>query len=199
MIPAACAILCLDVTSLVHHAKGTTDLLGASSTALIVIYYAVLIWCYLRRGPAVATSGSVTAHAAALGATWLPFVLPLLHGTSPGTARQAFSDALLIGGTAWSVWSLRYLGRNVSVLAQVRGLADQGPYRWVRHPLYAGELLSALGVVAAVNSVAAVGLWLALAGLQVYRAMREEQVLLQTLPAYRAYRNRTAALVPGLF
>jgi protein-S-isoprenylcysteine O-methyltransferase Ste14 len=35
--------------------------------------------------------------------------------------------------------------------------------------------------------------------MQVYRALREEQVLLDALPAYRDYRARTAALVPGLF
>jgi len=42
-------------------------------------------------------------------------------------------------------------------------------------------------------------LWLALIGMQVYRARREEQVLLDALPGYREYRARTAALVPGLF
>jgi protein-S-isoprenylcysteine O-methyltransferase Ste14 len=35
--------------------------------------------------------------------------------------------------------------------------------------------------------------------LQVYRALREEQVLLLALPAYRSYRSRTAALLPGVF
>jgi hypothetical protein len=30
------------------------------------------------------------------------------------------------------------------------------------------------------------------------RAMREEEVLLDALPAYAAYRNSTAALLPGL-
>ena len=54
----------------------------------------------------------------------------------------ARADVLLLAGTAWSVWSLRFLGRNVSVLAQARDVVDRGPYRWVRHPLYAGEIVS---------------------------------------------------------
>jgi len=41
--------------------------------------------------------------------------------------------------------------------------------------------------------------WLATVALQVYRAVREEQVLLRALPGYARYRERTAALLPGVF
>jgi protein-S-isoprenylcysteine O-methyltransferase Ste14 len=200
MVPAASVILFADMSGLLHRGtSGATGLMRLITAVLIVVFYAVMIWCYLRRGPAVATSGSVTAHAAAVAATWLPFALVLLHGASPGPGRQALSDVLLLCGTAWAVWSLRFLGRNVSVLAQAREVADRGPYRWVRHPLYVGEIVSSLGVSLAMNSVAAGAVWLALCGLQVYRALREEQILLQTLPAYDSYRARTAALLPGVF
>jgi protein-S-isoprenylcysteine O-methyltransferase Ste14 len=200
MVPAAAVILLADVSHLGHSgASGAAGVLRLIGEVLIVTFYALMIWCYLRRGPAAATSGSVTAHAAAVAATWLPFALPLLHGTPPGPARQAVSDLLLISGMAWAVWSLRFLGRNISVLAQARDVADRGPYRWVRHPLYAGEIVSSLGVAIAVNSLTAVAVWLVLCGLQAYRALREEQVLLQALPGYRDYRSRTAALLPGVF
>ncbi len=200
MIPAAAGILFVDLSALARHgAPGTDVVLRYLSTLLELAFYAVMIWCYLRRRPAVATSGSRTAHVAAVTATWLPFVLPLLHGAAPGPGRQALSDVLLVVGTAWAVWSLQVLGRNVSVLAQARDVVDRGPYHWVRHPLYAGEIVSTLGVAVAMNSVAAVALWVVFCGLQAYRASREEEVLLQTLPAYRSYRSRTAALLPGVF
>jgi len=115
------------------------------------------------------------------------------------SAVQLAADVLLLAGTAWAVWSLRFLGRNLSVLAQARDVVDHGPYRWIRHPLYAGEIVSALGLAIAAGSAAAAGLWLALCALQAYRALREEQVLLGALPGYRAYRTRTAALLPGIF
>jgi protein-S-isoprenylcysteine O-methyltransferase Ste14 len=165
---------------------------------LVITFYAVLISCYLRRGPAVATSPSVTAHVAAIAATWLPFALPFLHGQEAGAGRQAVSDVLLVCGMAWSVWSLRTLGTNVSVIAQARDVVTAGPYRWVRHPLYTGEIVSALGVAIAMNAMAALACWLCLCGLQVYRAMREEQVLVLALPAYAEYRRGTAALLPGV-
>ena len=199
MVPAVCGILFTDVASVLHQGvTGADGALRLAGSVLVIIFYGVVIWCYLRRGPAVATSGSVTAHVAALVATWLPFLLPFVRGAPPGRAGQVVSDVLLVAGLAWSVWSLRALGRNVSVLAQARDVASTGPYRWVRHPLYTGELVSSLGVVIAMNSLAAAVCWVALCALQVYRAMREEQVLAETLPAYRAYRGRTAALVPGI-
>jgi protein-S-isoprenylcysteine O-methyltransferase Ste14 len=200
MVPAFAVAVVADFFSLDHGAhSGAAGVLRSVGIALMLAFYALAIWCYLRRTPAVATSSSVTAHAAAITATWLPFALPLQPGAPPGQGRQALSDVLLICGMAWAVWSLRFLDRNVSVLAQAREVVAQGPYRWVRHPLYIGEIVSALGLAIAVNSYAATGLWLVLCGLQAYRAMREEQVLLQALPAYRDYRNRTAALLPGVF
>ncbi|HTS95518.1 MAG TPA: isoprenylcysteine carboxylmethyltransferase family protein [Streptosporangiaceae bacterium] len=199
MVPAAAVILLADVAALGHGGgSGAAGALRLIGEVLVIAFYALMIWCYLRRDQAVATSSSVTAHAAAVAATWLPFVLPLLHGTPPGPVRQAVSDLLLMSGMAWAVWSLHVLGRNVSVLAQARDVVDRGPYRWVRHPLYVGEIVSSLGVVIGANSVVAVAVWLVLCGLQVYRALREEQTLLQALPGYRDYRSRTAALLPGL-
>jgi protein-S-isoprenylcysteine O-methyltransferase Ste14 len=200
MVPVMAVILIAEFPGLEHHgASGALGVLRSAGAALALAFYALVIWCYLRRGPAIATSGSMTAHVAAVIATWMLAALPLLHGASPDLGRQIVSDVLVVVGTAWAVWSVRSLGRNISVLAQARGVADQGPYRWVRHPLYLGEIVSALGLAIAANSYAAIGLWLALCGLQVYRAMREEQVLLHALPAYRTYRSRTAALVPGVF
>jgi protein-S-isoprenylcysteine O-methyltransferase Ste14 len=200
MVPVIGLILLADLVELDRRGdSGAGGVLRSIGLVLTLAFYALLIRCYLRRGLAVATSSSVTAHAAAVAGTWLAVSLPLVHGAAPGQVRQAIADVLLVCGMAWAVWSLRFLGRNVSVLAQARGVADRGPYRWVRHPLYTGEIVSSLGIALAANTYTAVGLWLVLCGLQVYRAVREEQVLLHALPAYRSYRSRTAALLPGVF
>ena len=197
MVPATAVVLLLDLMTLAGRGGGGA--LRWVGTLLAVAFYLLVIWCYLRRGPARATTTSITARAAAVVATWSPFVIPQLHGAPPGAVRQGVSDVLLLAGTAWAVWSLRSLGRNLSVIAQARDVADRGPYRWIRHPLYAGEIVSSLGLAVATHSLAAVAVWLGICALQAYRALREEQLLLAVLPGYGAYRGRTAALLPGIF
>ncbi len=200
MIPFAVLMLVFHSASLAHHAAGgAVTALRWLGVAGVCAFYTLLIWSYLRRGPAVATSRSVTAHACAVVATLTPIAMPLLQATPPGLGQQLAADSLVLAGVAWSVWSIHCLGTNLSVLAQARGIADRGPYRWLRHPLYAGEIVSALGLAIAAWSPAALGLWLMLCAMQGYRALREEQVLLGALPGYRAYRARTAALLPGIF
>jgi protein-S-isoprenylcysteine O-methyltransferase Ste14 len=200
MVPGAAVVLIFDVITLAHGSPGgAAGGLRWFGTVLVCAFYALIIWCYLRRGPAVATSGSVTAHVAAVTGTLAPFSIPLLRGSPPGGDQQLAADLLLVAGLAWAVWSLRFLGRNLSVIAQARQVVEKGPYRWVRHPLYTGEIVSALGLALTASSGPAIAVWVLLVALQVYRALREEQVLLRALPGYRAYRRRTAALLPGIF
>jgi protein-S-isoprenylcysteine O-methyltransferase Ste14 len=200
MVPSFAVVLAADVLSFDHGAHtGVAGGLRSAGIVLMLAFYALAIWCYLRRDPAVATSRSLTAHGAAITATWLPFALPLLHGVPPVPDRQALADVLLTCGMIWAVWSLRYLDRNLSVLAQARDVVVRGPYRWMRHPLYVGELVSLFGLCIAANSYPALALWIAMCGLQIYRAVREEQVLLQACPAYRSYQSRTAALLPRVW
>lgn len=200
MIPSAVVMLTLDGATLAHHPVGGIVIaLRWLGVVAVCVFYTLLIWSYLRRGPAVATSGSVSAHACAVIATLTPFAVPLLQAAPPGPGRQLLADTLVLAGVAWSAWSMYSLGTNLSVLAQAREIASRGPYRWVRHPLYAGEIVSSLGLAITAGAPAAVGLWLALCAMQGYRALREEQVLLRALPGYRAYRARTAALLPGIF
>ena len=81
-------------------------------------------------------------------------------------------------------------------LRQGHELVTTGPYRYVRHPIYAGILLAMLG------SALAIGLWwLAVFFLSaihfVYAAKKEESLMLEQFPdTYPAYKNRTKMLVP---
>lgn len=201
MVPVVAIVLLYDIRSLVSldALAGPRDsALRYAGTALTCLFYALIIWCYLRRGPAVATHGSAAGWVVAVIATMAPFPLPFLHSSPPGAARQLAADLLLLAGTAGSILSLWFLGRNLSVIAQARAVADRGPYRLVRHPLYTAEMTSALGLALAAGTAASYAAWLALCAMQAYRASREEQVLLRALPAYREYRNLTPALIPGL-
>ena len=200
VVPLVTMLLVSELIRLAHRGgQGATGALGWLTTTLICAFYAMIIWFYLRRGPAVASTESAVARVAAVAATAVPFAFLLLAGQRVEAGQQLAADVLLAVGNAWALWALVFLGRNLSIIAQARGVADRGPYRWVRHPMYAGELIAGLGLALTLGSAAAFALWLALCGLQVYRAIREEEILLRALPEYRAYRRRTAALLPGIF
>jgi len=201
MIPVAAIALLLDIPAIVSGSDpdSVPAALRWLNAILTCAFYGLIVWCYLRRRPAVATSGLTLASVVAVIATFAPFPFPLLHHRPPVLAAQVIADLLLVAGTTWAVWALRSLGRSLSIIAQAREIAERGPYRLVRHPLYLGEMVSLLGLALVAGSIAAFAAWAAFVAMQVYRARREEQVLLAALPGYQAYRDRTAALLPGVF
>lgn len=101
------------------------------------------------------------------------------------------------------VWVLRSIGRNISetyLTKERHALVTHGPYRWVRHPLYAVSSLAffSLGVVAA-NAVIMGMAALAIAAIALLVIPREEANLERKFgDRYRAYRRRTGMLFPRL-
>ena len=79
-------------------------------------------------------------------------------------------------------------------------MCDSGPYRIVRHPGYAGNILPPLGIVLALSSLwtlipAAVALVIA-----VIRTALEDRTLQEELPGYKEYARRVRyRLFPGIY
>jgi protein-S-isoprenylcysteine O-methyltransferase Ste14 len=187
----------------VFHLFSDANPRGGWSTAatlatrlLTIFFYGFVIVIYLRRSPAVATSASRRATAAALLATYLPFSLGLVNSGTSSLSVLVAANALLILGLGFSLWSLRSLDRSFSIIAQARAVVRRGPYRIVRHPLYTGELAAALGIVLLKPGWATFAIWASLCGLQAYRARHEEAILLATLPDYAEYQRATPQLLP---
>ena len=109
--------------------------------------------------------------------------------------------ALAICGAALRCWAIVTLGPLFTLTVQVRpgqALIDRGPYRWIRHPSYAGADLALLGIGFSsgnwVPPILFIAPWLAA---HVYRIRIEERALLATLgESYARYRDRTWAMVP---
>ncbi|MGD8569796.1 MAG: isoprenylcysteine carboxylmethyltransferase family protein [Gammaproteobacteria bacterium] len=107
-------------------------------------------------------------------------------------------------GYAFAAWALtenRFFSSVVRIQTE-RGhvVCDTGPYRFVRHPGYAGNMLALPGMVLALSSMwtlipAAVALIVT-----VIRTVLEDQTLQDELPGYRDYARRVRyRLVPGIY
>jgi protein-S-isoprenylcysteine O-methyltransferase Ste14 len=115
---------------------------------------------------------------------------------------HAIALATCVTGAALAIWSRHLLGRNWSSVVELKAgheLVEAGPYRYIRHPIYTGLLLLFLG------NALQVGDWRGLLAVAIvlasfWRKLRLEEHWLQERfgDAYRAYRQRTGALLPKL-
>ena len=94
------------------------------------------------------------------------------------------------------------LGRHFSPyveLADEHALTEHGIYRYVRHPMYLGTLLTLIGVPLMLASAwSAVFAFLAAVGLYT-RLKKEEMFLHENLTGYKEYAQRTWRLVPWVW
>lgn len=77
-------------------------------------------------------------------------------------------------------------------------LVTSGMYRYVRHPIYMGILVEALGVGLIMASVWKLAVTLALLILFYFKARYEEQLLQEKFAEYREYQKKTGMLFPKM-
>jgi len=112
--------------------------------------------------------------------------------------------ALIIISVALRLWTRssikKYYSGHVQVTAEQR-LVQSGPYRYIRHPGYAGYLFMALGICLGYSSLiglAAIPIFM-LPGF-VYRMNLEERLLAESFgDDYRAYVRGTKRIFPGIW
>lgn len=120
---------------------------------------------------------------------------------APTALRIAGSIAVL-GGIAILGASVVALGKSLTPFPRplpTAELVTSGVYRLVRHPIYFGILLAALGVSLWSMSPLRLALTVVLAVFFDRKASREEEWLLERYPAYPAYRSRVSKLLPYLY
>jgi protein-S-isoprenylcysteine O-methyltransferase Ste14 len=117
-------------------------------------------------------------------------------------ALGVVSDCLVAGGVIFSVWARVTLGRNWSAevtFKQDHELIESGPYALVRHPIYTGLLLMAVGTATNYGQAIGFALVVSVGGAFWWKARQEERIMSRHFPdAYADYTSRVPAIIPFL-
>ena len=128
--------------------------------------------------------------------------LPLLNDRFAPLAlwTAVLGAALTFAGLTFAIWARFLIAGNWSSYVELKReheLIMEGPYRWVRHPIYTGLLLAFVG------SALAVGEWrgalsVAIVAASFWRKLRLEEAIMrrQFGEAYARYAARVPVLVP---
>jgi len=106
---------------------------------------------------------------------------------------EIFALAMVLGAElaiAWVIWTNHYAGRTIRV-EEGQAVITSGPYRVVRHPMYAFTVVMFIFAPLALGSYVTLPAFVLLLPIFVLRVLNEEKVLRAELPGYTEYCQRT--------
>lgn len=114
-----------------------------------------------------------------------------------------FGAGVIFAGDLLFVWSHRALGRNWSPFLEIRKdhtLVTEGPYRFIRHPMYAAIALIGIGVsFLSANLLVILAHMLSIISMYLVRVSDEEKMMAEQFgDEYREYVQNTGRLIPKL-
>jgi len=169
----------------------------ASATNLFfAIEQGVLVGVFLSRRRTTTTSQRPWDWFVATIGGW--GALALQPDEATGLQAVAGASVQVVGLFLVTVCLLN-LGKSFGVVAANRGLKVRGPYRVVRHPVYASHLVTQLGFVLANPGLANAAVVLTVTLFQVLRIRAEERVLTETADYVSYARTVRWRLLPGVY
>ncbi len=189
-----------EVRALPNPVTPVSVLSGPLPAALYLLFCAIPVAIYVGRPAPRARDGRMLPRVAGLAGT----VMLLVVGALPQGARLyappswlgGVSTTISVAAFAMAVYGLLYLRRSLSIIPEVRRLVTGGPYRVVRHPLYAAEILAAGAFVMVNPGILAVAMLAPFVATQLLRSRFEERLLTAAYPHYADYAKRTRRLIP---
>jgi protein-S-isoprenylcysteine O-methyltransferase Ste14 len=129
-------------------------------------------------------------------------ILSFVNFAPVNTVLSIIGVILCAAGMGFLVWARQTLGGNWSQTVAVKvckELVTSGPYRFVRHPIYAGCLLACIG-----SAIACGGAWIflliLLGSLFLWRVGAEDRLMEKQFPKeYPEYKKRTKAMIPYIW
>jgi protein-S-isoprenylcysteine O-methyltransferase Ste14 len=165
--------------------------------ALLVISELLGVFLILTRRSATTVSTRPFDWALSLMAVNAPLL------AAPAAAStfipSQIATALMFAGMIIQISAKAVLWRSFGLVPANRGIKTKGPYRFVRHPMYAGYTLTHIGFLLGFPSLQNSLLYLTVFLIEIARLVREELILNQD-PLYREYAARVRyRLLPGVF
>ena len=177
-----------------------TDYLFLLQQCLALAYFTMLVVLYSVRLPARGTDHRLGVIFIAFTGTFTAIGASFLPGGGHRVWLVLPADIIATIGLAYSVWGLAYLRRSFSIIPEARRLVTGGPYALSRHPVYLGEVITAIGI-----NLATAG-WLGAIAIayfvfaELLRIRWEEGVLSRAFPGdYPDYARRVPRYAPNPF
>lgn len=184
----------------VQGLKQPSDLFFVVQQGLALAYFTLLVVMYAVRLPQKGTDHRAAVIFIAFTGTFSAIVAGFLPGGTRRDGLVVIGDLVATAGLAYSVWGLAYLRRSFSIIPEARRLVTGGPYALSRHPVYLGEIATAIGVNLATGG------WLTglaivyFISCELLRIRWEERILAATfLNAYPEYARRVPRYLPNPF
>ena len=152
----------------------------------IGFFYMLLALLIMTRSPAKAQADGLLPRITAFVGTYLPWTITFF-GKTEQALPNLLSTACVLIGLIMMLVTIQHLGRSFSLVPQARSVAQTGPYRWIKHPLYFSEQIAILGVVLQYLTPVTVIVFVLHIGVQVCRILYEEDLLRRNCPEYSTY------------
>jgi protein-S-isoprenylcysteine O-methyltransferase Ste14 len=183
-----------------NSARNSNDYLYLAQQLLALAYFTMLVVLYSTRLPKRGTDHRLAVVFIAFTGTFSAIGASFLPGGVRRDGLILVGDILATAGLAYSVWGLAYLRRSFSIIPEARRLVTGGPYSLSRHPVYLGEIATAVGVNLASAGWPGVLAVMYFIGCEILRMRWEEGVLGRAFPGdYPAYKSRVPRYFPNPF
>jgi protein-S-isoprenylcysteine O-methyltransferase Ste14 len=166
--------------------------------AVLLMLECVTVALFLTRRRAMTSSSDPGDWAMALCGTMAPMFLRPETSNPIGLVGLTL-DIVQALGACVAIFGLLGLGRSFGIVPANRGVQASGLYRYVRHPIYAGYIITNLAYTAGNLNGRNIIALSAIIALQVIRIGNEERHL-KGDAEYRAYLTRTRwRLIPFIY
>jgi protein-S-isoprenylcysteine O-methyltransferase Ste14 len=158
--------------------------------ALPLFAHAMLSACMLVLHRKTSRHAPLLQRLIAWASALLPFAVQVNNSV------PAINRFLSLFGVVIAIWAIAALGKSFDVSPADRGLVKRGPYKWLRHPMYASELFSVIVIVVVDLSLRNIFVTLVLLATLYLRIHWEEKIIRGYADYGKQVRSR---VIPGVW